>query len=284
MLVLSAVSSFAAKNLYVLIPTALLIGVMAIGLYAFLKNRPKPAHASVKFYVIVAVTLTVITIVEIAILPASEENWITLPQWAWLWILYVLAIVKFVMVLMFFMHLYFDKWLYTMFFMIGLMGMLATAWWTLSLIPGGPIRTPEKWEKPAGHGAAEQHGGTLGEGALAGLPAERLQGLTQVQRGALVFEALECGHCHRIDGNPIAQGAFGPPLDGLASRAGTRVPGQDAETFIRESIENPGAYVPRGFFKGMPRLREKMTDSEYEDLVRYLLSLGLGSAGDLRAA
>lgn len=281
MLVLSAVSSFAVKNLYVIIPTALLVGLMAIGLYAFLKNRPKPHHASVKFYFIIAATLTIITIVEIAILPASEENWITLPQWAWLWILYVLAIVKFVMVLMFFMHLYFDKWLYTMFFVIGLFGMMATLWWTLSLIPGEPIRTPEPWEKPAGHGA-QQHGSVEGGGALAGLPAQRLQGLAPAQRGALVFDALECGHCHRIDGNPLAQGAFGPPLDGLASRAASRVPGQDAESYIRQSIEDPGAYVPRGFFNGMPRLREKMTDSEYEDLVRYLLSLGY--SGELRAA
>lgn len=273
MLVLSSTSSFRAENFYVLIPTALLIGLMGIGLYAWLKNRPRPHHASVKSYLVVAVILALITAVEIAILPLSESGGLDVAQWVWLAALYVLAIVKFVMVLMFFMHLYFDRWLYTMFFLIGIFGIMGTVWWTLSLIPGEPIREPEKWTKPShGEKAAEPTGST---GALAGLPAERLQGLTPVQRGALVFEALECGHCHRVEGLPSATGNFGPALDGLALRASSRVPGQDAETYIRQSLEDPGAYVPRGFFNGMPALRDRMTGPEYEDLVRYLLTLGM---------
>src|SRR5690606_24967580 len=112
--------------------------ICALGLYFWLKDKPKPAHASVKFYIWVAVILTLITFVEIAILPISESGAIHLAQHWWLVILYFLAIIKFVMVLMFFMHLYFDKWLYTMFFAIGMVAILGTVWAVLALIPGKP--------------------------------------------------------------------------------------------------------------------------------------------------
>ena len=68
-------------------------------------------------------------------------------------------------------------------------------------------------------------------------------------------------------------GAVGPPLDGLASRAGARKPGLNDEEYIRESIETPGAFLVEGFSNVMPPLRASMSDQEFNGLVDSLRSL-----------
>ena len=72
------------------------------------------AHASAQFYIVVGVILTVITAVEVAVfyIPALE---------AWLVpILLVLSIGKFAGVVMYYMHLKFDNWLFSFMFLAGL--------------------------------------------------------------------------------------------------------------------------------------------------------------------
>lgn len=91
--------------------------------------------------------------------------------------------------------------------------------------------------------------------------------------GAAVFVRVGCVECHTVRAVPQARGTLGPALDGLASRAGRRVAGTSAVVYVRQSVEQPDAYVVPGYLKAMPSLRDRMTDREFEDLVAFLMSL-----------
>ena len=82
-----------------------------------------------------------------------------------------------------------------------------------------------------------------------------------------------CITCHSLDPDTTL---VGPSIAGIATRAATRVPGQTAETYLRQSIIDPGAFVVDGFEPGrMPGdWGEVLTDGEVESLVAYLLTLG----------
>ena len=94
-----------------------------------------------------------------------------------------------------------------------------------------------------------------------------------VELGKKVFMEKTCATCHVISSMEGAVGVVGPKLDGLGAAAATREAGKDAETYIRESIEDPNAFVNEGYPAAMPPLRSTMSDEEYEGLVAYLLSL-----------
>lgn len=84
----------------------------------------------------------------------------------------------------------------------------------------------------------------------------------------------QCNLCHQLPGIAGAQGvpAIGPDLRTLASNAGTRVPGLDASSFVRQSILAPDAVVAQGFTPGvMPGdFGERMRAAELEMIVDYL--------------
>ena len=98
---------------------------------------------------------------------------------------------------------------------------------------------------------------------------------------ALFVGTAACASCHTIQG--VAQGVLGPPLDGIASAAGSRISGYSAEEYIRESILKPSAYAA-GTADGLDRdydgnLMEatmagiQLSDEDVDALVEYLLSL-----------
>ncbi len=94
------------------------------------------------------------------------------------------------------------------------------------------------------------------------------------EAGKKVFVAKTCTVCHAIASLPEAKGAIGPKLDGLSKVAATRVAGQDAETYIKTSIEKPESFLSPGYQNLMTQgLRQQMNDQEYADLVSYLLTL-----------
>jgi len=81
---------------------------------AVTQHTEEHAHPGPRKYVMVAVTLAVFTTVEVVLSYSDLERWITT-------ILMVgLAIAKFALVAMFFMHLRFDNRLYTIMFCGGL--------------------------------------------------------------------------------------------------------------------------------------------------------------------
>ena len=91
--------------------------------------------------------------------------------------------------------------------------------------------------------------------------------------GPAVFAGKGCVVCHTIQGLAGAVGQIGPELTHVATNAGTRVAGMSAEAYIRQAIEDPPAFVVEGFGPIMPTtIRSTMSDTEFEDLVAYLLT------------
>ena len=92
--------------------------------------------------------------------------------------------------------------------------------------------------------------------------------------GPAVFAGKGCGACHTVQGLAGAVGQIGPELTQVATNAGSRVAGMSAEAYIRQAIEDPPAFVVEGFGPLMPAtIRSTMSDTEFEDLVAYLLTL-----------
>lgn len=88
-----------------------------------------------------------------------------------------------------------------------------------------------------------------------------------------------CKACHSLVPGEILTG---PSLAGVASRAGTRVAGETAEQYIRQSIQQPNAFIvpDDARFKqangksAMPEgLGNLMSDQDLADLIAYLLTL-----------
>ena len=95
------------------------------------------------------------------------------------------------------------------------------------------------------------------------------QGASGSAAGKALFAANGCGSCHTY--KPAASnGKVGPDLDKLAADAQKAHHGA-LDAYVKESIENPDAYVVPGFPKGvMPSFQGKLTDSQIDDLVKFL--------------
>lgn len=93
------------------------------------------------------------------------------------------------------------------------------------------------------------------------------------EAGKAVFINGGCTACHKVASVPGAVGTVGPELDGLMQRAGSRVPGMDADAYIRQSIEDPNAFTVEGYLKVMPPVRATFSDQQYEDLIAFLKTL-----------
>lgn len=86
--------------------------------------------------------------------------------------------------------------------------------------------------------------------------------------GQMVLIARGCTACHTTA--DVQGGSVGPNLSDLADRAAERVPGLDAEAYIRQSIQDPQAFRAPGFeHLHMPTLL--LTDAELDAVVAYLL-------------
>jgi mono/diheme cytochrome c family protein len=115
-----------------------------------------------------------------------------------------------------------------------------------------------------GGGGGEQ-GGSAG-GATGG----------NVENGQAIFTRATvgsnpgCATCHSLDGSQLV----GPTMQGIGTRAATRVEGQSAQDYLHASIVDPNAYVVEGFAQGvMPSYQDALQETELNDLVAYLLSL-----------
>jgi hypothetical protein len=82
-----------------------------------------------------------------------------------------------------------------------------------------------------------------------------------------------CNSCHSIPGVAVRESGLCPDLAGVADRAATRRPGYTADAYLRESVEDPDAYVVPGYLPLMPALRDRMTRQQYEDLIAFLKTL-----------
>ncbi|MEZ0374472.1 MAG: c-type cytochrome [Candidatus Sericytochromatia bacterium] len=115
--------------------------------------------------------------------------------------------------------------------------------------------------------------GTEGKMADSKMADSKMAAGGNAEAGATVFKTKTCVTCHTVSKLPEAKGTIGPKLDGLSKTAATRKPGMSAEAYIKESVENPTAFVAPGFQPAMPPLRTSMNDQEFKDLVAFLGSL-----------
>ncbi len=97
------------------------------------------------------------------------------------------------------------------------------------------------------------------------------------KRGKEIFfsnsigSGVGCRLCHSIKPNEVR---VGPSLAGIATRAGTRIPGMSAEEYIRQSILHPDAYIVPGFDNKMPTyISENLSKQDLDDLVAFLMTL-----------
>ena len=124
---------------------------------------------------------------------------------------------------------------------------------------------------PAATSAPAAGGGDAAPAAADGPSAERGKAIfTSVVIGS---GTNGCGNCHYVK---ASQGDLaGPNLSGIAERAATRVEGQTAEEYIRNSIINPTAYEVEGWSSAaMPaNYGAELSEEEIESLVLYLMTL-----------
>lgn len=102
------------------------------------------------------------------------------------------------------------------------------------------------------------------------------------ERGREIFEtggdALSpinrCESCHTLDGTAKDNARGGPSLQGIAERAGNRVPDLTAVDYIRQSIVDPNAYVVEGFDANrMPQAYSIfMDETDIDDVIAFLLT------------
>ena len=81
-----------------------------------------------------------------------------------------------------------------------------------------------------------------------------------------------CITCHSLEPDVVL---VGPSQAGLEVRAETRVAGQSAEDYIRNSIVNPNDYIVDGFTADVmyQNYGAELTEKEINDIVAYTLTL-----------
>ena len=98
--------------------------------------------------------------------------------------------------------------------------------------------------------------------------------LVRIGRGIAEGKGL-CLTCHTV-GKSGTTLRF-PDLAGIATRAGERVAGFDALTYMAQSIYHPDDYIVPGYNPGMPAIDKPpigLTDDEIKAVIAYLQSLG----------
>ena len=123
---------------------------------------------------------------------------------------------------------------------------------------------------PTSAGDATADAGTGGEGDAVAEARTPLQifGSSPQEPG------LTCYTCHNLNEpqTETNRGLIGPNLGNLAETAPNRVAGEDAETYVRNSIVNPQAHLADGYAPLMPPgLADRMTPEELDALVAWLL-------------
>lgn len=233
-------------------------------------------HPTFKQYVVVAIILFAITAIEFLIIfPDYKLGPATVPT------LIILSIIKFAIVIFFYMHLKFDNKLLTWIFLSGLaLGTVVT--FSLLFLFSATSSTPQPRAFAADNAVPFVEHAVEGEKPSADKPPETVTETPDqpapepIDLTALGEESFTgaggCTVCHTIEG--ISAGTLGPDLTRIGTGASNRIAGVSAEDYIDESIRNPGAFVVEGFPPGlMPTdLEARLEGQQIEALVQFLLA------------
>ena len=111
-----------------------------------------------------------------------------------------------------------------------------------------------------------------GEPVVAAIPEAETTGPRSPQQ---LFATMACAGCHDLsqEQTETNRGPVGPYMANLHLTAGERVAGQDAATYVHNSIVNPNEFVNPGYTAGiMPQnFSEQMSEEEIQGLVAWLL-------------
>lgn len=103
------------------------------------------------------------------------------------------------------------------------------------------------------------------------IPENQLDPTSLEGMGEKVFIS-NCAACHAVKGDRVV---VGPSLEGIATRAATRVEGQSAEDYLYSSILNPNDYIVEGFSEGsmQQNFASVLTSEEVTQVIAYLGTL-----------
>lgn len=86
--------------------------------------------------------------------------------------------------------------------------------------------------------------------------------------------APQCSACHLTSRDAFAFHSVGPNLDGVATRAETRIEGLTAEEYLRQSILDPSIFVVDTFSNVMyPNYANYLSETDVNNLIAFLLTL-----------
>ena len=94
---------------------------------------------------------------------------------------------------------------------------------------------------------------------------------TAAPEGVPAAFVTTCGICHTV-ADAGTTGTIGPELSAIGSIAGTRT-NLSAEEYIRQSIEEPGAFIAPEYTPLMTAGLKDVLGGDFEDVVAYLLTL-----------
>ena len=133
-----------------------------------------------------------------------------------------------------------------------------------------------------------QHSGMIGkvivmdypdyQAWLRGVPREK----SPAEAGAQFFTSLACNNCH-LDGGagrgPSLHNLFGTDVK-LANGSTVKAD----ETYLRESILNPGAKIVGGYANDMPTFQGLVTEEQVAMIIQYIKSIGPGQGAETATA
>ncbi len=236
------------------------------------QGHSEGAHPTAATYIKVALTLAVLTAIEFGVF------YLEMPNLVLITVFLLLSLVKFALVILFYMHLKFDSRLFSGVFIGGLVLAIAVSIALMAIfqvldtlanpsepdgtngVVVGPTPTPT--EPPDGPECAPDDRICQGQQLFLNVPASAAP------------QALWCSQCHAL--GDIANGAIGPDLTNIAVDAETRRPGMSAEEYIRESIREPEAFLcevelcTQGLMTAS--VTGGLTDEEVDLLVEFLMS------------
>lgn len=249
------------------------------------------AHPTPLTYFKAAMVLATLTGIEVGVF------YVDALEPAFLAIFLLLSITKFVLVVMFYMHLRYDHRLFSSVFVGGLMLAIVVTVAVMSLFQVLSAKTNPPPETEAAGGTVQDGGdGSSGPPTPPDeptTPSDEPEGISLVATetpgpplsGEGLFlnvpanvapQALWCYQCHTIEGIEGATGMIGPDQTHIGTDAATRIPGMSAEEYIRMSITDPEDFVAEGLDRATAGLMteaitENLTGAQVDALVAFLL-------------